>query len=233
MPAFTDGVMLLLLGALTVLPAHAAEPRWPTKQEIDAARDKRPMPSLEEIMRQSVPHVPNVAPQRPAIDVEAIARRYAENRQAFEGAGSVQPTLKIFVTLAMPEASLKLLATQAAKAHATIVIRGLKEDSMRATLAAVQGIIGERQVAWQIDPQAFARFRIERAPAFVLVARDAAASTDNSSCKTGCERPEPFVSVAGDVSLDYALGFIARMKPAFADDAQRYLKRLAGPGAIR
>jgi conjugal transfer pilus assembly protein TrbC len=232
-PASTDRVMLLLLGALTLLPVHAAEPRWPTQQEIDAARIKRPMRSLEEIMRQSVPQVPNIAPQRPAIDVEAIARRYGENRQAFEGAIGGEPTLRIFVTLAMPEASLKLLAAQAAKAQATVVIRGLKDDSMRATLAAVQGIIGESQVAWQIDPQAFTRFRIERAPAFVLVAQGATASTDNSDCKTNCERPEAFVSVAGDVSLDYALGFIARTKPAFADDAQRYLKRLAGAGAIR
>lgn len=233
MPASTDRLMLLLLGALTVLPGHAAEPRWPTKQEIDSARDKRPMPSLEEIMRQSVPQVPNIAPQRPAIDVEAIARRYGENRQAFEGTGAREPTLRIFVTLAMPEANLKLLAGQAAKAQATIVIRGLKDDSMRATLAAVQGIIGERQVAWQIDPQAFARFRIERAPAFVLVAQDATVTTDHSGCKNGCERPEAFVAVAGDVSLDYALAFIARTKPAFADDAERYLKRLAGPGAMR
>lgn len=233
MPVRTDRAMLLLLGAFIVLPVYAAELRWPTQQEIDATRSKHPMPSVEEIMRQSVPQVPSIAPQRPAIDVEAIARRYGENRQAFEGASGREPTVRIFVTLAMPEASLKLLAAQAAKAQATIVIRGLKDDSMRATLAAVQSIIGESQVAWQIDPQAFARFRIQRAPAFVLVAQGAAASADNSGCKTNCERPEAFVTVAGDVSLDYALSFIARTKPAFADDAKRYLKRLAGSGVVR
>ena len=128
----------------------------------------------------------------------------------------------------MPEASLKLLAAQAAKAQATIVIRGLKNDSMRATLAAVQTIIGERQVAWQIDPSAFTRYQVIRAPAFVLVAPGAANATDNSACKTGCERPDAFVSVAGDVSVGYALQFIARTRPAFADEAQRYLKRLGG-----
>jgi len=225
--------MLFLLAALAVLPAYGAERRWPTKQETEAARNRRPMPSLKEIQRQIVPRVPILAPQKPTIDVEAIARRYGENRQAFENAGASQPTLRIFVTLAMPEASLKLLAAQAAKAQATIVIRGLKDDSMRATLAAVQGIIGESQAAWQIDPHAFVRFRIERAPAFVLLAQGATAPADNSGCKKGCERPEAFVTVAGDVSLDYALAFIARTKPAFADDAERYLKRLAGPGAMR
>ena len=55
-----------------------------------------------------------------------------------------------------------------------------------------------------------------------------------SRAATGkCERPEAFVTVAGDVSLDYALSFIARTKPAFADDAKRYLKRLAGSGVVR
>ena len=99
---------------------------------------------------------------------------------------------------------------------------------MNRTLAAVQRIIGERQVAWQIDPPAFARFRIKRAPTFVLLARAASSTTDGTGCKTGCELPEAFVGVAGDVSLDYALEFIARTKPAFADAAKRYLQRLRG-----
>jgi len=225
-PALSDRVILLLLGALTVPPAFGAEPRWPTQREIDALRIQRAMPSLKDIERQSVPGIPNIAPQRPAIDVEGIARRYSENRLAFGTAGTTQPALRIFVTLAMPEASLKLVAAQAAKAQAPIVIRGLKNESLTVTLAAVQRIIGQTPVAWQIDPPAFARYRVDRAPAFVLLRQGAASADDNSACKAGCERPEAFVSVAGDVSLAYALQFIARSRPAFAAEAGRYLKRL-------
>ena len=134
----------------------------------------------------------------------------------------------IFVTLAMPEPSLKLLATQAARSGATMVIRGLKDDSMKKTLAAVQQIIGASPVAWQIDPPAFKRFSVRRAPTFVLVAEDSGAHLTTASCSSGCSTAGSFVSVAGDVSLDYALEFIARTRPALAGDAQRYLKRLRG-----
>jgi len=208
----------------------SAEPRWPTKQEIDALRGERPMPSPKDIGAQALPRLPNIAPQKPALDIEDIARRYNESKRAFDGSSNTDSALKIFVTLAMPEASLKLLAAQAAKADATLVIRGLKNDSMRATLAAVQKIIGERQVAWQIDPPAFTRFQIRSAPAFVLVAPDAVYATDNSACKNGCERPDAFISVAGDVSVGYALAFMARVRPAYANVAERYLKRLGPAG---
>lgn len=186
------------------------------------------MPSIEDIMRQAIPAVPNVNPKRPALNLEDMARRYSANREAFENGGTAQPQLRIFVTLAMPEASLKLLAAQAAKAQATIVIRGLKDESMRSTLGAVQRIIGELPVDWQIDPPAFTRFAITRGPTFVLTAQSARA-IEPLGCTTGCDKPDAFVSVSGDVSLDYALGVIARAKPAFAADAQRFLSKLGNP----
>lgn len=186
------------------------------------------MPSLEDIVRQATPAVPNVNPKPPALDLEDMARRYSANREAFAGATTTQPQLRIFVTLAMPEASLKLLAAQASKIHATLVIRGLKDDSMKATLATVQRIFGELAVDWQIDPPAFTRFAITRAPTFVLTPQSAGA-IEPRGCTTNCDKAQSFVSVSGDVSLDYALGVIARAKPAFASDAQRFLSKLGNP----
>ena len=186
------------------------------------------MPGIDDIAREPVPPLPRIAPHLPAIDVGSIVRRYSENQQAFDGGSTTQPTLMIFVTLAMPEASLKLLATQAARAEATLVIRGLKDDSMKKTLAEVQRLIGESKVAWQIDPPAFTRFSVHHAPTFVLMAADSDALPTTASCSSGCSLEGSFVSVAGDVSLDYALEFIARTKAALAGDVQRYLKRLRG-----
>ena len=228
MPAFSDRLILLLLAALAALPACAGEPRWPTQQEIDGARAAHPMPNMEDIAREPLPRLPTIKPQSPALDVETIARRYSDNRQAFEGGATTQPTLMIFVSLGIPRASLKLLATQAARSGATMVIRGLKDESMKKTLAAVQQIIGESPVAWQIDPPAFKRFNIRRAPTFVLQTTDSRDQFTTTSCSNGCSLNGSFVSVAGDVSLDYALEFIAKTKPAFAENAQRFLKRLRG-----
>ena len=228
MRAPSDSLISLLLLALAGLPANAAEPRWPTQHEIDAARAAHPMPDAQAIAREPIPPVPAIQSQRPALDVESIARRYAANQPAFRGGSTSQPALMIFVTLAMPEASLKLLATQAARTGATMVIRGLKDDSMKKTLAVVQRIIGDKPVAWQIDPPAFSRFNVHHAPTFVLVAADSTPTPPTASCTNGCAATDPFVSLSGDVSLDYALEFITRTKPAMSGNAQRYLTRLRG-----
>lgn len=228
MQARFNSLIALTVCAAAAVSANAAEPRWPTPDEIKAARSRSPMPSIEDIMRQAIPAVPNVNPKPPALNLEDMARRYSANREAFDKGGTVQPQLRIFVTLAMPEASLKLLARQASKTQATIVIRGLKDESMKSTLAAVQRVIGELPVDWQIDPPAFRRFGIERAPTFVLTAQSASTIAPRG-CTTGCDKPDVFVSVSGDVSLDYALGVIVRTKPAFTSDAQRFLLKLANP----
>ena len=112
----------------------------------------------------------------------------------------------------MPAASLKALADQAAQSGAVLILRGLKDHSMRATLAAVQALVGERQVAWQIDPEAFKHFGVERAPTFVLLTGSTAS----------------FVAVAGDVTVDYALEAMMRQVPASRPHAQPFLTLLKG-----
>jgi conjugal transfer pilus assembly protein TrbC len=91
----------------------------------------------------------------------------------------------------------------------------------------VQGLIGQRQVAIQIDPQAFDRFTIERVPSFVLV-RD---GTRPVSCASGtCAPPEGFLRTTGDVSLDYALEHMQRRAPQFAKVVDGFLRRIKGQG---
>jgi conjugal transfer pilus assembly protein TrbC len=107
------------------------------------------------------------------------------------------------------------------------VLRGLKANSMRETLAAVSSLIGERQVAWVIDPEAFARHRIERAPTFVLSLDDRGDTA--TSCGTDCSTPPAFVSVSGDVSLDHALDTLARQRPEARPLVAPLLARLKGP----
>jgi conjugal transfer pilus assembly protein TrbC len=50
--------------------------------------------------------------------------------------------------------------------------------------------------------------------------------TLQGSCGAGCATPASFVSVAGDVSLDYALETIQRRQPQAAPRAEPLLKRL-------
>ncbi len=211
--------------------ARRAQPTI-TEQDIERARKSNPMPSelqLGQVPRSAGPRIDALPQPRTnvPIDLEALAKGYASqvgNMDAAQGLVS-GPALMIFVSLSMPQATLQRLVDQAARAKASILLRGLVNGSMRDTVARVQGLIDHRQVAVQIDPQAFDRFAITRVPSFVLI-RDGARPR---SCASGtCAPPEGFVRTAGDVSLDYALEHIQRAAPKFAKDAGGFLKRIKG-----
>ncbi|ABM41722.1 conserved hypothetical protein [Acidovorax sp. JS42] len=205
--------------------ARRAQPTI-TEQDIEQARRKHSLPPVD-IPATTGPSI-DALPQpvtRTPIDLEALARGYASQTDAMEAAQGLAkgPGLFVFVSLAMPRPTLQRLIDQAARARASVILRGLANGSLRQTVAQVQPLIGQRQVAVQIDPQAFDRFAIARVPSFVLV-RD---GTRPESCAAGsCAPPEAFLRTAGDVSMDYALEHMQRAAPAFRADAAPFLARL-------
>ena len=214
-----------LLPCLLPRFALAQTPPWPTAQNIDRALKANPFPDADRIGSQAIPRPPRVEPQRSAIDIEAMARGKVNLPNAGSISGAAPTPLRIFITLDMPRASLQLLTDQAARAGAVLVLRGLKSQSMRQTVAVVQELIGKRRVAWVIDPEAFTHFAVRQAPTFVLTLNDPGSDVQGS-CGTGCATPASFVSVAGDVSLDYALETIQRRQPQAAPRAEPLLKLL-------
>ena len=202
-----------------------------TEQDVELARQKYALPS-EAGHRSAPPNSPNIeALPKPAtqipVDLEALARGYAGQSDAMAQAQGLTagPGLFLFVSLTMPRATLQGLVDQAARAKATIVIRGFANGSLRDTVAQVQGLIGKRQVAIQIDPLAFDRFAISKVPSFVLV-RD---GTRPVACASGsCAPADSFLRSTGDVSLDYALEHMQRSAPVFAPAAELFLKRIRG-----
>ena len=202
-----------------------------TEGDIDAARRKYSMPGDAELRYAPVPP-PNVEalPQplsRTPIDLEALARGYASQADAMTQAQGLAtgPGLLVFVSLSMPRPTLQRLVGQAARAKASIVLRGFANGSLRDTVTQVQGLIGSRQVAVQIDPLAFDRFAVTRVPTFVLV-RD---GTRPVACASGsCAPADSFLRTSGDVSLDYALEHMRRSAPGFGPPADTFLKRIKG-----
>jgi conjugal transfer pilus assembly protein TrbC len=198
-----------------------------TEQDIETARRKHSLPADAALTAPAGPVI-DALPRpltRAPIDLEALARGYASQTNAMEAAQGLAhgPGLFVFVSLTMPRPTLQRLIDQAARARASVILRGLVHGSLRDTVAQVQPLIGERQVAVQIDPQAFDRFAISRVPSFVLV-RD---GTRPASCAAGsCAPPEAFLRLSGDVSLDYALDHMQRAAPAFRADAGPFLTRL-------
>ena len=224
LPAVLLAVMTLLQGA-----AGAAQPIV-ADADIELARQRHRMPTDAELARIPVPAGPRIdALPQPAINTPIDLKSLAKGFDAQAGQPgfptSSGPRLLIFVSFAMPEATITRLLEQAARARATLVLRGLVNGSIRDTVERMQRLIGGRQVAVQIDPQAFDRFSINRTPSFVLV-RDGAAT---QPCAAGlCIASNQFVMAAGDVSLDYALRFFERSAPAMARDTSALLKQMKG-----
>jgi len=162
---------------------------------------------------------------QPPIDLERIARGYLTSQpHQLEANGSQRgPGLIVFISLAMPRPTLDRLLDQAARANASVVLRGFAEGSLRHTVAQLHPLIAQRSIAVQVDPPAFDRFAVTRVPSFVLL-RD---GTRPQPCKVGtCVAPTDYLQVAGDVSLDYALEHMQRAAPTFQQEADHFLARL-------
>lgn len=201
--------------------------------DIERAQRKHRSPSDADLARVPVPSTPKVdALPRPVtqapVDLEAIAKGFDAKVDQPAIQVSTGPGLLVFISFSMPEATLARLVDQAARARASLLLRGLANGSLRNTVAHMQRLIGNRQVSVQIDPQTFDRFSIVRTPSFVLLREGA----QPQACGAGmCFAADQFVLAAGDVSLDYALEYFARSAPRLARDAGGFLKRLKGTGS--
>lgn len=228
----TQAVLAQTAGTITDADIERAKRSQPTitEQDIKRAQQKNRMPTEAELRAIPVPSTPMIdrLPQpntTKALNLEAIAKGYELSTDAAAHAQSLAfgPGLFVFVSFSMPESTLERLVDQAARAKASLVLRGFVNGSLQETVLRVQRLIGQRDVAFQIDPQAFDRFAIAKTPSFVLV-RGGATSTP---CAAGqCFATDAFVSTAGDVSLDYALEHIQRTAPKFSREAAQFLKRL-------
>jgi conjugal transfer pilus assembly protein TrbC len=206
-----------------------------TDKDLDRAKQRYRTPTDAELDAAAVQSAPNVdalpRPSNPgAIDIEALAKRFEANRDRMAGAHGLisGPSLLVFVSLAMPDPTLTRLVEQAARANAILVLRGFENGSLKQTVSHLQRLIGGRQVAAQIDPQAFDRFAITKAPTFVLVRGGLQAQPCGDSM---CLPAGAYASVAGDVSLDYALEYVERSSPRFSKEARGFIDRLRNNGS--
>ena len=212
--ALVAGVAALLLAG-SVLGAPATPPAV-TEADIERARQQHRMPTEAELARVPIPGAPRIEnlPQpvsRMPIDLEAISKGFDLQNGAQAAAirpGKAGPKVLIFVSFAMPEATLQRLVDQAARAGATLVLRGLVNGSIRDTVTRMQALIGSHRVAVQIDPESFDRYQVLTTPTFVLSEN----ASDVASCEaTVCSPRVAYSKVAGDVSLDYALKHLTRI----------------------
>lgn len=216
-----------LVLTLAIGVAFGAPPAMPTDATLDRAAGtemKQAKRALDQASRQAPllqQRMPDVGSPMPTVkaDPSAIASRYAN-----VGKQSAPATLLVMVSYSMPSEAIARLASSASQVGATLVLRGMVDNSMEKTASLSADFIKRYpNLQVQIDPTVFRRFEVTQVPTFVLTR----GTGEDKSCTKGCDPADSFVSVVGDVSLDYALEHITRNGgEAFAPIAEQHRQKL-------
>ena len=145
--------------------------------------------------------------------------------------------LVAFASFAMPDESLERLIVEVNKAGGTVLMQGLHENDWQATTKKVREIVGlNRAFEYKIDPRLFVTLGIESVPTYALIEKPQ--SILENQCTKGmgvCQAGDtqlPAVTVAGDVSLDYAMRAMERRSrsPAWQEAAASIRARIEEGG---
>ena len=231
--------LMLALGLVLLCPLAAARAQAQALPSMDVLRDAmrqaqaQASRDMDDAARRSQGTTGTAPAPRPSLpDVRKIGAaasqgvdpgRLAERYQALsEPGGEAPPELIVFVSLSMPEESLRRLGEQARRAGAVLVFRGLKfgiqHGGWTASMAALKPL-AQTGATLQIQPALFSRYQVSVVPT-VLV---------DAAPKAGCQVDacaSQAAWVTGDVSLDYALERLAARPGAMGALAQSHLDRL-------
>ena len=135
------------------------------------------------------------------------------------------PELLVFMSLSVPPASWVQWAREATLLGAPLVLRGVSDGGLRATVKAVGSRLGGAEAGIAIDPRLFRLFGIERVPSVVVVPGGVPPCASR-----GClaDPAPPHDLVTGNIGLAAALEAVAAEGSSGRAAARQYLERAAG-----
>ena len=181
---------------------------------------ERALERADETARQTVPGRSGETSPLPA---ERQATRMADG----PGDRGNTPEILLFTSLSVPAASWRQWARDAARVGAPLVLRGVAESSLRATMKRIGDRLGGAEVGIAIDPRLFRLFGVTRVPAVVVVPGGV------PPCRSrGCadDPAPPHDLVTGNIGLAAALEAVAAEGDGGRRVAQALLERLTGDG---
>lgn len=187
-------------------------------------------------------------------DLEQMARQFTGDSNTV--AGDSSSNVMLFVSLSMPTAVLKELASQASDAGIPMVLRGFAKapgqveavnptlTTERITEALTSGMVGStKSPSWAVDPEAFKTFGINRVPALVVAhqrlpgascQKDAMLGEKGEKLGQSCASDWDAAVIYGDTSLHESLRRATQSKsPEVVQLAQASLARLRGQEPVR
>ena len=157
--------------------------------------------------------------------IEQALDRAGADALANESKGPGTAEVLLFTSIAVPPASWRASAREAARIGAPLVLRGVAEESLPDTAKRIAGRLGDAKVGVAIDPRLFRLFGITRVPAVVVVPGGVPPCRSRSCAD---DAPPPFDRVAGNLSLAAALEAIAAEGDPGRAVARRHLATLRG-----
>ncbi len=131
----------------------------------------------------------------------------------------------VFTSLSVPPESWRQWAHEAARIGVPLVLRGVSEDGMRATVRQIGARLGGAEAGVAIDPRLFRLFGIERVPA-VVVAPGGVPACRSRGCAD--DPAPPHDRVSGNIGLAGALRAVADEGAVGRGAARVHLRRLGG-----
>ena len=161
----------LLLLSTCICPARAAQPptlqeeqQWLKKQEdFSESLRKQDFSDMERELLSQIKNNPLSATNN-----DFIAQLKEKNRR--KESGENKERLLYFISFSIPEDSLASMLNDASKYRAEPVMRGLIQDDMKFTAAAILNLVNKGSTdGIQIDPTLFTDYNIRAVPALVMV----------------------------------------------------------------
>ena len=152
----------------------------------------------------------------------AVAQGFVPDRAA-PGNGANTAEVIVFMSLSVPEPSWRQWSRQAVAIGAPMVLRGVADGGLAATVRAIRGRGPQDGAA--IDPRLFRLFRIGSVPAVAVVPGGVGPCT-SPGCSTDAAPPHDLVT--GNVGLDGALEAVVREGGPGRAVARRHLAVLRG-----
>ncbi len=144
----------------------------------------------------------------------------------------------LLVSLSMPQAGLKRLATDAKDAGIPLVFRGVPADNTKTSKPLLNpeslqpfNYLIELGASVEINPEIFKEYSVSEVPALIIRKQkvkdpSASSSLNQSACTDTGSAPSEAAVVLGDVTLGYMLDSLTRRDDVIGDEARNIRSRL-------
>jgi len=156
--------------------------------------------------------------------LQAASQFAASQRVNAQGEAKQLPPVMVFISFSMPRESIIAYLRDAQTFHASVVIRGLINNSFKDTFKVMAELVKEANGGGvELNPIAFDQFHIRQVPSVIVLPRGSEGLKQSS-----CQVDRDYDQITGNITLQAALREISQRGQIGAKEAEVALARLKG-----